>query len=102
MTAEGRIVAVTYRITLSHARYSLYFTMGRKMNPQIAPSPEEIQAPTKYTVPWDHQSPQHLDWFSRFCRARGRDQEKDKSTDIKQLRRKIFPVKITDNASLSP
>ena len=32
LTAKGRIAAATYRITLSHAGYSLYFTMGRDMS----------------------------------------------------------------------
>jgi len=40
--------------------------------------------PTQCTVPWVHWSPQpkrHLDWFSRFCRADGCDQQTDRQTD---------------------
>jgi len=30
MTAKGHITAATYRITLPHAAYSQYFTMGQE------------------------------------------------------------------------
>ena len=31
MAAKGRMAAATYRVTLAHAAYSLYFTLSREM-----------------------------------------------------------------------
>jgi len=44
LTATGRIAAATYRITLTHNGYYLYFTMRREM-----PSP-----PKKLRLPWEY------------------------------------------------
>ena len=45
LTAKGRIAAATYRITLSYAGYSLYFTMGRDMSLKFSLFLGEIKAP---------------------------------------------------------
>jgi len=76
LTATGRIAAATYRITLTHNGYYLYFTMRREM-----PSPPKKIAhflgilalqPNTRSVPWPLPSPYKLtsgtsiDRFTRF------------------------------------
>jgi len=51
LTAKGRIGAATYRITLAHAGYSLYYIICRETSLQNAPFHGRIRGPTKYTVP---------------------------------------------------
>ena len=55
LTATGRIAAATYRITLTHNGYYLYFTMRREMPPakKIAPSLGILGLqPNTRSVPW--------------------------------------------------
>jgi len=46
LTTKGIIAAAIYRITLTHVRYSLYFTMGREMPPTLPVSLGRIRATT--------------------------------------------------------
>jgi len=39
--SKGRIAAATYRITLAHAGYFLYFTMSWEMPPKLTTSPRD-------------------------------------------------------------
>ena len=54
---ERHIAAATYRITLTHAGYSLYFTMGRRVSPKIVPSLGDsppntwLPGPTRFHMP---------------------------------------------------
>jgi len=64
LVAKGRIAAATYRITFANAGYSTYFTIGREMFPEIAPSPGGAGSPPSSPHPITPK--QHLVRFSRF------------------------------------
>jgi len=70
--AKARIVAANDGI-------SIHFTISRR-----SPLPMGICTPIEcMLVPWAHLNPhpkQHLDWFSRFCRAHDCDRQTDRQT----------------------
>jgi len=64
----------------AYDQYCLYFTVGRPFPHKVPPFPGIW---IQYVVPWAYQSAHpkgHLDWFSRFCRARDCDRQTDRQT----------------------
>jgi len=79
--SESRIAAANSRLTLSHAGYSQYFTLGRKMSsPQKIPISLRDPESTRFGASANSYPKRHLDWFSRLCRGHACNQQTDTMT----------------------
>jgi len=89
LTATGRTTAATYRITLANARYSLHFTMGWKLPPNLQFSPGDLGphlkhgsfGPTKSISPMASELV-HLFYHSSCLRPTYRDSDTAHVTSV--------------------